>query len=133
MKLIKNKGNDRVLVFVPRRLCDNGSIYKSNDRCNSLSADRLHYDVLNHPDLSHINWGNDELVIIDESHDAATNTNSSLTRYTWYKAFVVAGAREHKLRSEYIRPLEAVQATDEPNDERHDKNIRLLMGTGRDS
>ena len=73
--------NDRVLVLVPKRLRDNWTLYKSNDRRNSLAADRLHYDVLNHTDLSrdgghsgdidlaHVNWGNYDLVVIDESHN----------------------------------------------------------------
>jgi hypothetical protein len=73
--------NDRVLVLVPKRLRDNWTIYKANDRRNILASDRFHYDVLNHTDLSrdagksgdielsHINWGNYDLVVIDESHN----------------------------------------------------------------
>ena len=73
--------NDRVLVLVPKRLRDNWTIYKANDQRNILAADRLHYDVLNHTDLSrdgglsgdinlaHVNWGNYDLVVIDESHN----------------------------------------------------------------
>ena len=73
--------NDRVLVLVPKRLRDNWTLYKANDRRNILAPDRLHYDVLNHTDLSrdgglsgdidlsHVNWGNYDLVVIDESHN----------------------------------------------------------------
>ena len=73
--------NDRVLVLCPKRLRDNWTLYKSNDRRNSLASDRFHYDVLNHTDLSrdgglsgdidlsHVNWGNYDLVVIDESHN----------------------------------------------------------------
>ena len=73
--------NDRVLVLVPKRLRDNWTLYKANDRRNSLAADRFNYDVLNHTDLSrdggnsgdvdlaHVNWGNYDLVVIDESHN----------------------------------------------------------------
>lgn len=73
--------NDRVLVLCPKRLRDNWTVYKANDRRNVLAADRLHYDVLNHTDLSrdggqsgdidlsHVNWGNYDLVVIDESHN----------------------------------------------------------------
>jgi hypothetical protein len=73
--------NDRVLVLVPKRLRDNWTIYKANDRRNFLAADRFHYDVLNHTDLSrddgmsgdidlaNVNWGNYDLVVIDESHN----------------------------------------------------------------
>lgn len=73
--------NDRVLVLSPKRLRDNWTLYKANDRRNVLAADRLNYDVLNHTDLSrdgglsgdidlaHVNWGNYDLVVIDESHN----------------------------------------------------------------
>ncbi len=73
--------NDRVLVLCPKRLRDNWTLYKANDRRNSLASDRLNYDVLNHTDLSrdggtsgdidlsHVNWGNYDLVVIDESHN----------------------------------------------------------------
>lgn len=44
--------NDRVLVLVPKRLRDNWTLYKANDRRNFLSSDRFNYDVLNHTDLS---------------------------------------------------------------------------------
>ena len=67
--------NDRVLVLVPKRLRDNWTLYKANDRRNFLAADRFNYDVLNHTDLSrdggnsgdidlaHVNWGNDDTAI----------------------------------------------------------------------
>ncbi len=73
--------NDRVLVLCPKRLRDNWTLYKANDRRNVLAADRFNYDVLNHTDLSrdaglsgdldlsHVNWGNYDLVVIDESHN----------------------------------------------------------------
>ncbi|MGE3424972.1 MAG: helicase-related protein [Dehalococcoidia bacterium] len=73
--------NDRVLVLCPKRLRDNWTLYAANDRRNILAADRFNYDVLNHTDLSrdggisgdidltHVNWGNYDLVVIDESHN----------------------------------------------------------------
>jgi hypothetical protein len=73
--------NDRVLVLCPKRLRDNWTVYKANDRRNVLARDRFNYDVLNHTDLSrdggasgdidlaHVNWGNYDLVVIDESHN----------------------------------------------------------------
>ncbi|MCY3767567.1 MAG: helicase-related protein [Gemmatimonadetes bacterium] len=73
--------NDRVLVLCPKRLRDNWSLYKANDRRNFLADDRFNYDILNHTDLSrdgglsgdidlaHVNWGNYDLVVIDESHN----------------------------------------------------------------
>jgi hypothetical protein len=44
--------NDRVLVLCPKRLRDNWTLYKANDRRNFLAPDRFNYDVLNHTDLS---------------------------------------------------------------------------------
>ena len=87
--------NDRVLVLVPKRLRDNWALYKANDKRNALEADRFNFDVLNHTDLSrdagqsgdidlqHVNWGNYDLVVIDESHNfrnKATNKGKE-TRY----------------------------------------------------
>lgn len=78
--------NDRVLVLAPKRLRENWTIWKQNDRRNMLAADRFNYDVLNHTDLSrdggqsgdidlgHINWGNYDLIVIDESHNFRNKT-----------------------------------------------------------
>jgi gamma-glutamylcyclotransferase len=60
---------------------------------------------------------------------AATSKDSSLRPYTWYKALVVAGAKEQKLPSEYIRQLEAVEATQDPDQLRHQTNARLILPT----
>ncbi len=88
--------NDRVLVLVPKRLRDNWTLYKANERRNSLAPDRFNYDVLNHTDLSrdgglsgdidlsHVKWGNYDLVVIDESHNfrnKKTPRAGSETRY----------------------------------------------------
>jgi hypothetical protein len=88
--------NDRVLVLAPKRLRDNWTIYKANDRRNVLASDRFNYDVLNHTDLSregglsgdidlaHVNWGNYDLVVIDESHNfrnKQTPKKGGVTRY----------------------------------------------------
>ena len=88
--------NDRALVLVPKRLRDNWTLYKANDGRNFLAPDRFNYDVLNHTDLSrdggssgdidlaHVNWGNYDLVVIDESHNfrnKKTPRVGSETRY----------------------------------------------------
>lgn len=88
--------NDRVLVLVPKRLRDNWTLYKANDRRNSLATDRFNYDVLNHTDLSrdgglsgdidlsHVNWGNYDLVVIDESHNFRNKKTPRLGGETRY-------------------------------------------------
>ena len=87
--------NDRVLVLCPKRLRDNWTVYRTNDRRNPLAGDRFHYDVLNHTDLSrdtglsgdidlaHLQWGNYDLVVIDESHNFRNKGahNDRETRY----------------------------------------------------
>jgi hypothetical protein len=87
--------NDRVLVLVPKRLRDNWTLYKANDRRNFLASDRFNYDVLNHTDLSRdggasgdidlafVNWGNYDLLVIDESHNFRNKAthNDRETRY----------------------------------------------------
>ncbi|MGW3848704.1 helicase-related protein [Streptomyces fagopyri] len=87
--------NDRVLVLAPKRLRENWTIYRGNDNRNPLAEDRFHYDVLNHTDLSrtsglsgdidlaNINWGNYDLVVIDESHNFRNNpqVKGRTTRY----------------------------------------------------
>ncbi len=77
--------NDKVLVLCPKKLRENWSIYTINDKRNVLANDRFNYDVLNHTDLSRdggksgeidlktINWGNYDLVVIDESHNFRNN------------------------------------------------------------
>jgi SNF2 family DNA or RNA helicase len=88
--------NDRVLVLCPKRLRDNWTLYKSNDRRNVLATDRFNYDVLNHTDLSrdgglsgdmdlgHVNWGNYDLVVIDESHNFRNKQTPKLGGETRY-------------------------------------------------
>lgn len=73
--------NKNVLVLAPKRLKDNWNTYKNNYKNNPLAEDRLRYDVLFHTDmdrdrgesngidLSQVNWGNYDLVVIDESHN----------------------------------------------------------------
>lgn len=80
IKYYENR-NKTVLVLCPKKLNDNWITYRSNYINNPISADRLRYDVLFHSDLSrkggisnglnldHINWGNYDLVVIDESHN----------------------------------------------------------------
>lgn len=78
--------NSRVLVLCPKKLRENWTIYRENDERNILSEDRFGYTVLSHTDLSRDggstgdvnlathNWGNYDLVVIDESHNFRNNT-----------------------------------------------------------
>lgn len=100
--------NDRVLVLCPKKLRENWTLYTVNDKRNILAADRFNYDVLNHTDLTRskgysgeinletINWGNYDLVVIDESHNFRNNPprKDGLTRYSRLMAEIIkAGVR----------------------------------------
>ncbi|MBU0860285.1 MAG: DEAD/DEAH box helicase family protein, partial [Alphaproteobacteria bacterium] len=93
--------NDRVLVLCPKKLRENWTEYLSsnNSELNPLRQDRLSYTVLSHTDLgrtsgrvgdidlSRINWGGFDLIVIDESHAFRNAT----------------GGRYQKLLNEVIR------------------------------
>ncbi len=89
--------NKSVLVLCPKKLADNWLTYNHNLKTNILAADRLNYDVLNHTDLqrtsgySHgtplkqVNWGNYDLVVIDESHNFRNNHPGEEDRQSRYE------------------------------------------------
>jgi hypothetical protein len=53
------------------------------------------------------------------------SSDPSLRPYTWYKRFIVEGARSHGLPAEYIAKLDAMEAIDDP-DRDWDQNRRGL-------
>ena len=89
--------NDRVLVICPKKLRENWTIYLQNDKRNVFCEDRFRYDVLSHTDLNRtsgmsgdinletINWGNYDLVVIDESHNFRNNPPSKKRGVSRYK------------------------------------------------
>ncbi|MGY3138412.1 gamma-glutamylcyclotransferase [Bradyrhizobium sp. USDA 4501] len=56
----------------------------------------------------------------------ATNADPALRPYTWYRALVIAGAKEHGLPAPYIAGLESVPAAEDPDRARHDRNMALI-------
>lgn len=96
IKYYENR-NKSVLVLCPKKLAANWNTYKDNYINNPIAADRLNYDVLYHTDLnrksgqsngldlSRLNWGNYDLVVIDESHNfrngIGTHANTHENRY----------------------------------------------------
>ena len=86
--------NRSVLVLCPKRLADNWNQYNGNKRSNIFYEDKIRYDVLYHTDLGRsgisngidlkqVNWGNYDLVVIDESHNFRNNNpvKEKETRY----------------------------------------------------
>ena len=86
VKYYENR-NKSVLVLCPKKLNDNWQTFRANYKNNPIAADRLRYDILFHSDLSrdrgtsngldleHINWGNYDLIVIDESHNFRNGGN----------------------------------------------------------
>lgn len=56
----------------------------------------------------------------------ALQTHADAIPFTWYKALVVAGAREHGLDADYIRDLEAAAAQPDGDLSRDARHRRLL-------
>ena len=73
--------NRSVLVLCPKKLSDNWLTFNRNVKTNLFAKDQFNYDVLCHTDLGRtggesfgtrldqVNWGNYDLVDIDESHN----------------------------------------------------------------
>lgn len=96
IKYYENR-NKSVLVLCPKKLSENWNTYKDNYINNPIASDRLNYAVLFHTDLSRsggtsngidldrLNWGNYDIVVIDESHNfrngAGTHANTQENRY----------------------------------------------------
>ena len=86
IKYYENR-NKSVLVLCPKKLNENWITFRSNYKNNPIAGDRLRYDILFHSDLSrdkglsngmnleHINWGNYDLIVIDESHNFRNGGN----------------------------------------------------------
>lgn len=86
IKYYENR-NKSVLVLCPKKLNDNWITFRSNYKNNPIAGDRLRYDILFHSDLSrdrgisnglnleNINWGNYDLIVIDESHNFRNGGN----------------------------------------------------------
>ncbi len=80
--------NCRVLVLCPKKLRDNWTQFlaTNNSEINPFLRDKFSYTVLSHTDLSrdsgmtgdinlaNLNWGNYDLVVVDESHNFRNNT-----------------------------------------------------------
>lgn len=98
--------NRSVLVLCPKKLADNWTNYKGNRKTNPFLKDRFNYDVLCHTDLlrnsgyslegmrlNQINWGNYDLVVIDESHNFRNN-DAYKDRETRYQRLMNRVVRE---------------------------------------
>ena len=100
--------NERVLVLCPRKLYENWSLYQASNGHvqNPFPHDRFSYTLLAHTDLSrdsgrsgsvdlaNFNWGNYDLVVIDESHNFR---NSDGQRYQKLLNEIIAAGSHTKV------------------------------------
>lgn len=104
--------SDNVLVLAPAKLYDNWDSFKSPYVDNPLAEDRLNYKILSHTDLSRkrgysrsgldlsrIDWGNFDLIVIDESHNFRNRVDAKdhLTRYQKLMHDIIRSGRNTKV------------------------------------
>ena len=102
--------NRSILVLCPKRLADNWNQYCGNKNSNIFYEDRIRFDVLYHTDLGRtgisngidlksLNWGNYDLVVIDESHNFRNNNpvKEKETRYDFLVNHIIKAGVKTKV------------------------------------
>ena len=62
----------------------------------------------------------------------ATDIDSSLKPYQWYKEHVLYGAIEHNLPKDYISDIKKIGAMSDSNTKRHEKELMIYQGPSCD-
>lgn len=60
-----------------------------------------------------------------------THIDAALKPFSWYKSLVLHGARHHALPGHYVRRIERVEATLDPDPERHAQHQAILHAGSR--
>lgn len=140
--------NHRVLVLCPKKLRENWTIYQAqnNSALNPFINDRFGYTVLSHTDLSRdtglagdinlemINWGNYDLVVVDESHNFRNNTrgkrdeNGDVIRKSRYERLM-----EDIIQSGVKTKVLLLSATPVNNDLKDLRNQIAFLSEGNDN
>ena len=139
--------NHRILVLCPKKLRDNWTNYlaQNNSELNPFLSDRFAYTVLSHTDLSRdsgkvdgidlatLNWGNFDLIVIDESHNFRNDLKSrrkqdgTFTRKSRYERLM-----EDIIRSGVKTKVLLLSATPVNNDLQDLRNQLYLVTEGHD-
>jgi SNF2 family DNA or RNA helicase len=139
--------NERVLVLCPKKLRENWTIYQAqnNSELNPFINDRFGYTVLSHTDLSRdagksgdidlatINWGNYDLIILDESHHFRNNTKGKRDE----EGNIIRKSRYERLMNDIIKSgvktkVLLLSATPVNNDLKDLRNQLYFLTEGRD-
>jgi ERCC4-related helicase/alpha-D-ribose 1-methylphosphonate 5-triphosphate synthase subunit PhnG len=139
--------NHRVLVLCPKKLRENWTVYLGSNmtELNPFVRDRFSYMVLSHTDLSRdsgragdvdlgtINWGNFDLVVIDESHNFRNNVKGKRDE----EGNIIKQSRYERLMQDIIQAgvktkVMLLSATPVNNDLKDLRNQLYLVSEGRD-
>ncbi len=139
--------NHRVLVLCPKKLRDNWTVYlaQNNSDLNPFLKDRFAYTVLSHTDLSresgrvdgldlaNLNWGNFDLIVIDESHNFRNHTKGRLDE----DGNVIRKSRYERLLEDIMQSgvktkVLLLSATPVNNDLKDLRNQIYIISEGRD-
>ncbi len=140
--------NHRVLVLCPKKLRVNWTIYlaQNNSELNPFLRDRFAYTVLSHTDLSReygsadgvdlatLNWGNFDLIVIDESHNFRNNVkekrdeNGNIVRKSRYERLM-----EDIIQSGVKTKVLLLSATPVNNDLKDLRNQIYFVTEGKDA
>ena len=139
--------NHRVLVLCPKKLRENWTVYLGSNmtELNPFVRDKFSYMVLSHTDLSResgragdidlgtINWGNFDLVVIDESHNFRNNVKGKRDE----EGNIIKHSRYERLMQDIIQAgvktkVMLLSATPVNNDLKDLRNQLYLVSEGRD-
>lgn len=139
--------NGKVLVLCPKKLRDNWTVYQAqnNSELNPFVNDRFAYTVLSHTDLSRdggksgdidlstINWGNYDLVVVDESHNFRNDNKGRRDEF----GNVIRKSRYERLMEDIIQSgiktrVLLLSATPVNNDLKDLRNQVYFLTEGRD-
>lgn len=138
--------NERVLVLCPKKLRENWTVYRHNDALNPVIKDRFRFDVLSHTDLSRdsgksgdldlatFNWGNFDLVVVDESHNFRNNSPGKRDE----EGILIRRSRYQRLMDDIIKggirtKVLLLSATPVNNDLRDLRNQIYFLTEGEDA
>jgi hypothetical protein len=147
IKYFELRNSLRVLVLCPKKLRENWTVYLGSNmtELNPFVRDKFSYMVLSHTDLSRetgkagdvdlaaINWGNFDLVVIDESHNFRNNVKGKRDE----DGNVVKKSRYERLMQDIIQAgvktrVLLLSATPVNNDLKDLRNQLYLVSEGRD-
>lgn len=139
--------NHKALLLCPKKLRENWTIYQAqnNSELNPFVNDRFGYTVLCHTDLSRdegksgdidlatVNWGNYDLVVIDESHNFRNNLKGKRDE----EGNLIRMSRYERLMEEIIKrgvktKVLLLSATPVNNDLKDLRNQLYFLTEGRD-